>query len=111
MTWYRLARQIGGCTVAELKARMSSKEFQTWRAFEIIEPGEPLRSDYHAAFICERITNMLKGKKGRRARVKDFLLRFTVRGRSQTQQEIRAAAEQWLKVYQAGTSAQAGRDQ
>lgn len=41
---------------------MTSEEFTYWQAFENIEPGDPVRSDLHAAQICLWVYTMMKGK-------------------------------------------------
>ena len=49
-------------TVAELGARMSSREFSEWRAFAAEEPFGPLREDERAGVIASMLANPYRAK-------------------------------------------------
>jgi hypothetical protein len=62
-------------TVSELDLRMSSSELTEWMAYErITGPLGRRRQDIQAATISATIANANRGKGGRRAEVKDFLI-------------------------------------
>jgi hypothetical protein len=64
-------------TVAELLARMSGEELTDWQAYERAHgPLGPARADWHAALITSMLVNVNRGKKGKPAQPKDFLLAF-----------------------------------
>ncbi|WP_289009514.1 DUF4035 domain-containing protein [uncultured Thermomonospora sp.] len=63
--------------VSELLARMPSAELTEWMAYErITGPLGGERGDIQAALISTVIANSLAGKKGRRAKLRDFLLKW-----------------------------------
>jgi hypothetical protein len=64
-------------TVAELLGRMSGAELADWQAYEAAHgPLGPIRGDWQAATIAATIANANRGKRGRVAKVKDFLLEW-----------------------------------
>ncbi|MCK9922457.1 DUF4035 domain-containing protein [Frankia sp. AgPm24] len=64
-------------TVAEMLARIDSREITAWAAYEQVHgPLGPVRGDYHAALIAATITNMMAGKKSGRRKLSDFLLEW-----------------------------------
>lgn len=61
-------------TVAELLERISSAELAEWAAYErVAGPVGPVRGDLHAATVAATTANAGRGKKGRKARVRDFM--------------------------------------
>lgn len=70
-------------TVAELLGRISSEELTEWMAYELAEgPLGPARGDWHAALVASNAMNIARRGKGRTAKVTDFLLKWTTRGKS-----------------------------
>jgi hypothetical protein len=65
-----------GCTVAELQARMSSREFSEWTLFYQQEPWGDERADYRAATIVAAIANTTRGKGQRVYQPADFMPHF-----------------------------------
>lgn len=67
-----------GCTVAELLARVSSRELSEWMAFEKVHgPIGQYRDDIHTAMIAQKIVQMLKDpKRGKPPELKDFIPRW-----------------------------------
>lgn len=47
-----LALALGGCTVAELKSRMSAVEFEHWQAYYAHSPFDDLHR-YHRPAACQ----------------------------------------------------------
>jgi len=74
--WFRLARQIGGCTVRELQTRMDSREFTEWMIFDRMEPGEPTQSALQSASICAWIHAANKGKDAESPPLEDFMVKI-----------------------------------
>lgn len=54
-----------GCTVAELQARMSSREFSEWQAYAQVEPIGALRADLRNAMLMTLIANIYRDPKKR----------------------------------------------
>lgn len=81
--------------VAELLARTSGQELTDWMAYESLEgPLDPLwRGDYQAAVVATTVANAMRGKRGRKARIEDFLPEWGGR-EPQTWQEQLAIVEQ-----------------
>jgi len=76
---------------------MSAKEFAEWCVYDRTNPGDPERSDFRTALICMTIVNMLKGKKGQRAKIEDFILKFKPkRIQPKSQSEIAMKFKAWL---------------
>lgn len=79
-------------TVGELLARAHSRELGEWKAYE--KEYGPLgseRGDYQAALIAYMIAAVNTGKKGRKPRLSDFLLRWSKR---------RQTADEQLALFQ-----------
>jgi len=74
--WFRLARQIGGCTVRELQNRMDSREFTEWIIFDRMEPGEPTQSSLQSASICAWIHAANKSKDAESPPLADFMVKI-----------------------------------
>lgn len=70
---------IGGCTVAELKARMTAREFQAWKAFYLVEPFGNTREDHRAGIIAATIANTFKKKSATRYKPADFFPEYKPR--------------------------------
>jgi hypothetical protein len=61
-------------TVGEMLARMTSSELVEWAAYErLYGPLGQERDDHLAALVATTIANAMRGKKGRRMRLKDFM--------------------------------------
>lgn len=54
---------------------MSSREFVEWRAFNALEPPEPVRGDYRTALLAFVVCKLFAGEKYR-GKIEDFLLEF-----------------------------------
>lgn len=62
-----------GCSVSEAQRRISSREFQGWRAFELVDPWWlPQRIDNAIALLCSVVHNV-NVKKSSRKRPEAFL--------------------------------------
>lgn len=80
--------------VAELLARTSSAELTEWMAYEqIAGPLGGERDDILMAVLAAVIANAGRGKKGRRARPKDFLPTWD-RGQRMSWEDMLAAVRQ-----------------
>lgn len=91
---FRLAAHLGGSTVDELLARMSSREFAEWQAFERIDgPLGGARGDVHAAMISAAIVNANRSK-GPARQMSEFLPRWDKGAKAeQTPEQMWAAAK------------------
>lgn len=92
---------IGGCTVAELKQRMTAQEFQDWKAFYLVEPFGNTREDHRAGIIAATLANTFKKKSAKRYTPADFFPDYAPR--RQTWQEQ-------LAIVEALNAAFGGRD-
>jgi len=56
---------------------MSSSEFTEWIAYNDIEPGEPERTDWRNALLCQTISSTIPRKRGTRLpKLSEFILKF-----------------------------------
>lgn len=62
-----------GMPVRDLLGRISGRELAEWIAFDQVEPIGGLRGDYQAAVVAATVTNGLRGGKGKRFVLDDFL--------------------------------------
>lgn len=60
--------------VAELQSRMTSAEFQEWRAYYQIEPFGDLRADFRSGILCSIVSNLMLGKDDEPATPMDFVI-------------------------------------
>lgn len=80
--------------VGELLARTQSRELAEWRAYESeYGPLGPERGDWQAANIAYTVAVMAAGKKGKRLKVTDFVLKWAPKRRK--------SAEEMLNVFRA----------
>lgn len=64
-------------TVADLDSRLGSAELTEWMAYEnMTGPLGRRRGDIQAATIAATIANANRGKKGKKARIVDFLIEY-----------------------------------
>lgn len=64
-------------TVTELLGRMSGQELADWMAYEELRgPLGPARGDWQAAVVASTIANVNRGKRGKRVKVADLLLKW-----------------------------------
>ena len=90
-------------TVGELLARASSRELTEWMAYEREHgPLGPDRGDWQAANIAYTTGVMAAGKKGRKLKLTDFVLKWGPRKKRQSPEEM-------LNVFRALAAAQAAR--
>lgn len=77
--------------VGELLARCSSRELTEWMAYEREHgPIGPERGDWQAANVAYTTAVMLAGKKGRKLKMRDFLLRWGGRKRHTPEEMLNA---------------------
>ena len=62
-------------SVARAQREINSKEFAEWIAYERIEPGDPIRSDWRSAMIAWVISQTMATKKTK-MEIKDFMPKF-----------------------------------
>ena len=83
---------------------MTSAEFGEWLAMEQIEPGEPIRGDYHAAMICHTLA-MINRKKGHMPKLKNYMLQYLMDTELELQLKPDATLKQkllgWKVLYEA----------
>lgn len=64
-------------TVADLDSRLGSAELTEWMAYEnMTGPLGRRRQDLQAATIAATIANANRGKKGKKAKIADFLIPY-----------------------------------
>lgn len=64
-------------TVAEMLDRISGEELTEWMAYEQAHgPLGPSRGDWLAALVASVVANTARGRRGRQAKVSDFLLKW-----------------------------------
>ena len=77
--------------MGDLLARIDSRELTEWAAYEqVCGPLGPVRGDYNAAVVAATVHNAMAGKKGRRTKLKEFMIDWGAR-RAQTWEEQLAA--------------------
>lgn len=69
-------------------------------AFETLEPRGERRADLRAALIAQTIFNANVWKRGNRAKLSDFMLRFEPE-ELETPQQAAAKAKRWAEAMQA----------
>ena len=79
-----------GCPVSELQARMSSREFSEWIAFQSREPLGERRNDLNSGMVAQIIANANRGKKQRAFKLKDFLPEFWKEIKKQSAKSIKS---------------------
>lgn len=70
---FRLAA-LFGCTVRELKKRVSSKELIEWMAFYNLDPWGGYRLDINSAQICTTMANIHRASDSKGFDLPDFML-------------------------------------
>jgi hypothetical protein len=88
-----------GCTVAELDERISFKELLEWNAFERLTGtlDSRARADHHAALVASTIANANRGKRGRKFKMSDFMIKWDVTDPKSREQ----SPEQMLRAVKA----------
>jgi hypothetical protein len=84
-----------------LKDKITFEEFNKWRAFDKVEPGYPLREDYHAAIIAWTMATVMSSKKSRRLKIGDFLLKFGRIIKPRSPDELKNKLRHWKTGYDA----------
>lgn len=75
MFWHYLAAHFR-IPKAELKRRMSFREYQEWRAYFRLEPFGEVREDLRNARLCYEVAAPWRKKGGPPARLTDYLLGY-----------------------------------
>jgi hypothetical protein len=91
-----------GCTVSELQARMSSREFAEWIEFYGLEPFGEERADVRSAIVASTIANANRDAKKRKKpwTVEDFMPKFGQPAkRQQTWQQQLAIVEMLNEAF------------
>ena len=70
-------------------AEITWEEFIGWLAYYRLEPWDEDRADWRMAQLCTLVANALRGKSGRRAKVKDFMWESCAEDRQQTPEDHR----------------------
>lgn len=76
-------------TVAEAQARVDSREFAAWLAYDRVEPFGESRADLRTAIVACVVANANRGKAGQAFTPKDFMPDFSHRP-SQSPDEIQS---------------------
>lgn len=64
--------------MAELLARVSSRELSEWMAYEkLTGPLGGERADHHAALVSQTVANVNRRKKQKARKLSDFLLKWS----------------------------------
>lgn len=76
-------------TVAEMLGRMSGQELADWQAYERAHgPLGPVRGDWQAASIAAMVANANRGKRGKRIKIGDLLLKWKGEGETSSPEEM-----------------------
>jgi len=83
--------------VAELLARISSRELAEWMAYFEIDPFGEERADLRAGIVASTVANSQRGRRGTAFKPKDFMPKFGQTRQSAGQQLdiIRQLHQQW----------------
>jgi len=94
-------------TVAELLARISSRELSEWMAYERLEPFGERRADLRSAIVASTVANTARDEKKRNRPFKpeEFMPEF----KREEEEEIEPWRRQ-LQVVEAMNAALGGRD-
>lgn len=87
-------------SVAQAQQQISSREFAEWMAYNRIEPFGYERTDLGHAITAATVANSVKGKKGRTAKITDFLPRFSIKpamGEGALKATVAALKKAWPK--------------
>jgi len=82
--------------VADAQRRVSSSEFQEWRALDTIDPIGPERTDAHALLQAATVINVNR-KRPRAIRLRDFMP--WIKGPLQDPATMETAAHQWARLH------------
>lgn len=82
-------------SVARAQLEVSSREFTYWQALELLEPGEPQRSDAQAAVVCQTIVAALTGKI---RPLREFMLQFEQAAPARTRAQVDAANKAYMSL-------------
>jgi len=86
-------------SVGQAQSKIDAREFAEWQAYYTIEPFGEERADYRNAILCTLIANALRGKHGRRAKPKDFMLDFTAEQKPQTLADMRSLMNLYTELH------------
>ena len=76
--------------------------FQEWMAYNQLDPIGSHRDDWRAAMIACTIANAMKGKRGRTAKLKDFMPKFGPKiAQRQSVGEMRANLQMFAAAHEA----------
>lgn len=65
-------------SVSRAQAEIDSREFTEWKALDLMDPGEPARSDWQTAMVAFCVSSIMRDPKSPPLRFEDFLLKFKV---------------------------------
>lgn len=72
-------------TVAELDARISSRELSEWMAYETVTgPLAHRRGDIQAATVAAVVANSQKSKRAKKSKISDFVIDYDKRRRGRS---------------------------
>lgn len=87
-------------TVGELLHRVSGQELVDWMAYERISgPLGPVRGDWQAAQIAAMVHATAAGRKGKRRKLKDFLLRWASDRRATSDEDMEQVGRQLAQMF------------
>lgn len=82
----------------QLKSEMDSREFATWMAYYAIAPWGDVRADLRAGIVAATVANSNPYRKGRNARVEEFMPFVESRGRKMTDEEMMREVERGIAL-------------
>ena len=95
-------------SVRRVQEEVDSREFQEWRVFDMLEPGEPIRGDYHAAQIVAMLENVNGAKP--QVQPQDRLLKFKAPDlRQQVERDMEEEMMTWARIHNASLEKKAKR--
>jgi hypothetical protein len=79
---------------------MDARELAEWEAYEKLEPFGEERADLRMAIMTANILNALRGKKGKKAKIKDFMPDFEKALGKKSGGDPEAMHDQWMGIVQ-----------
>ena len=97
MAWFRLAEKLG-CTVEELKQRITSKEYTEWRVyFKVKEEETPSVNSWLMTMMAQLCYVVAKSNGAKNVSIDDFMLK---KKQKDTNAEIINKLQHWRMCYE-----------
>lgn len=95
MFWHKLARALGGRTVAEWQAAMTTTEFRNWQAYDLLDPIGEDRADARHALLLYYVLRAMGG----RPRIEQLMPDFGKPFRQPDPAELEDRLMRWARMH------------